>query len=608
MNAKIYTKKIGNGSYCYYMDCYRVKIDPNDKGKTRNTGRSRVVTENIYLGKVEDVMKKLLNKNKEESQYEIGNFGLEAAAYDVITSLKLPELLEECFPGEVSGVKIKDYLLVAIINRISKTMPKTRITEYIKKGILKKILGIDWKKLTTTNYWLAYDKIISEKDIEKKRNKIQELKKKKLTKELKEEIKDKELAFAESEKIDKFQNSFFKILLKEEHIYADHLYLDATNFYNYIENNNGKALLCAKGKNKAGKNNLNQITLMMSVTKDNGIPIMHEIYKGNYTDVTLFPSYLTKLINNYVDMKKEIGEVYISYDKGNNSEKNYKKIEKLSKEKEIKINVIGSLKLGYHEELLKLALENYSNSYKGYKYYFKTKNVFEKDMKIIITYYEKSAKRQKIKFDEKLEKYQKKIHFYFDNLTLKTKMKLTSEKLQEYVNKNIVKYNPYQDIIKTKIIKIKEDIRLKINLDKKNLKKENLRHGKTIIFSNNKNLSEKEIIEIYHSKTKIDEDHKILKCPDGVLFHPNWHWTDSKLKVQAFVNIMALTLLKLMEKRFNENQENKLNSLVIKELLQEIKMVLIIEDKNKTRIGTIKLNRIKTELYKTFNLKKYLRE
>ena len=64
MSGQIYTKKIGNGYYCYYKDCHRVKINPNDKGRTRNTGKSKVVTENIYLGKVEDVMNKLMGKNK----------------------------------------------------------------------------------------------------------------------------------------------------------------------------------------------------------------------------------------------------------------------------------------------------------------------------------------------------------------------------------------------------------------------------------------------------------------------------------------------------------------------------------------------------------------
>ena len=125
---------------------------------------------------------------------------------------------------------------------------------------------------------------------------------------------------------------------------------------------------------------------------------------------------------------------------------------------------------------------------------------------------------------------------------------------------------------------------LVIELDKDELENERKTFGKTILFSSDNSLEPNEIIKLYHDKNMIDELHKILKCPSGVMFHPNWAWTDSKLMVQAFVNTMALTILKLIEKKFKEPEsEYSANALLVKEILENIQLVLIVESLNVSR-------------------------
>ena len=59
MEGKIVQVKKGDKVYCYYKRSYRVKIDPACKGKTKGTGKSKVIFETIYLGTLEAVIKKL---------------------------------------------------------------------------------------------------------------------------------------------------------------------------------------------------------------------------------------------------------------------------------------------------------------------------------------------------------------------------------------------------------------------------------------------------------------------------------------------------------------------------------------------------------------------
>jgi len=59
MEGKIVQVKKGDKVYCYYKRSYRVKVDPAGKGKTKGTGKSKVIFETIYLGTLETVVKKL---------------------------------------------------------------------------------------------------------------------------------------------------------------------------------------------------------------------------------------------------------------------------------------------------------------------------------------------------------------------------------------------------------------------------------------------------------------------------------------------------------------------------------------------------------------------
>lgn len=61
--GKIYEVKRGK-KYCYYYrHSYRIKLDSSGGGKTRGSGPSRVVTQNIYLGKAEDIVRKIKGEN-----------------------------------------------------------------------------------------------------------------------------------------------------------------------------------------------------------------------------------------------------------------------------------------------------------------------------------------------------------------------------------------------------------------------------------------------------------------------------------------------------------------------------------------------------------------
>ena len=61
--GKIYEVKRGKNYHYYYRHSRRIKLDGSQDGKARGSGPSRVITRNIYLGKAEDIVRKVKGEN-----------------------------------------------------------------------------------------------------------------------------------------------------------------------------------------------------------------------------------------------------------------------------------------------------------------------------------------------------------------------------------------------------------------------------------------------------------------------------------------------------------------------------------------------------------------
>src|SRR3972149_908842 len=65
--------------YYYAGTTYRIKIDPSNSGKIRGSGKSKVITEKIYLGTAFDILNKLFNAKKSSQKIRPKELGLPMA-------------------------------------------------------------------------------------------------------------------------------------------------------------------------------------------------------------------------------------------------------------------------------------------------------------------------------------------------------------------------------------------------------------------------------------------------------------------------------------------------------------------------------------------------
>src|SRR5207302_1478444 len=123
------------------------------------------------------------------------------------------------------------------------------------------------------------------------------------------------------------------------------LIYDATNFFSYIDTRT-PSRLARRGKNKARRIDLRQVSLGLLVSRDYHVPLFHETYPGNRPDAVEFREVLKKLRQRYAEVFPEPHNITLVFDKGNNSKENFRLLENSP------YHFVGSLVPTQHEDLL----------------------------------------------------------------------------------------------------------------------------------------------------------------------------------------------------------------------------------------------------------------
>ena len=86
-------------------------------------------------------------------------------------------------------------------------------------------------------------------------------------------------------------------------------------------------------------------------------------------------------------------------------------------------------------------------------------------------------------------------------------------------------------------------------------KKRAIKHGtfgRTVLFTDRRELSDQRIVVAYRSQAKVEEMFRISKSRRPGLWWPAYHWTDSKLLVHALYCFLALLLIRIVLLRLQE--------------------------------------------------------
>ena len=328
-----------------------------------------------------------------------------------------------------------------------------------------------------------------------------------------------DIIYDEKEKLEKHLNSTLKKKFNRE---LNVVLYDVTTYY--FESVKKDEI---KGFGFSKDNKVNQVQVVMGLLIDNnGIPVGYELYPGNTSEFsTLYP-----VIKNLKE-KYKLKKVIVAADRGLNSGKNLLLL------KELGLDYVMAYKLkGAKKEIKEKLFED------GY--------TIEKEFK-----YKLIEHVKEIRVDGKAEKIQDNLLLGYSEKRDK-KDKADRQRLLDKADKLLNNPSMMKQELKKggkKFIKVTKG-NLDIELDVKQIEEAEKMDGFFAIEYSQKELTGREVREIYGSLWKIEDSFRVLKT--NLEARPIFVWSEKRIRAHFLICYLALVIERYLEKLLKDNNVN----------------------------------------------------
>jgi transposase len=497
-------KKISRGKEYWYI------------GENKKVNGKSVRVFEIYIGTVETL---LALKRKEKPQLQIKEsivfeFGISAAMMYLADQLQLRDIINTVFPSSTKNSGDNGTIvLLLMINHCIDSLSKYSLNNWYTKSFLYRYLGIKPKQLIGQR---LYDKMM------------------KITPEI----------------ISKITATLVNRAQKMYNIQFDCLLYDPTNFTTYIQSHPDRpSTLPQWGKPKDGKRKLLQINLALIVTREDGIPVFHQVYQGNENDPTEFKVIVQELTKNSQFFLDTTEFITLIFDKGNNSPKAFEYL------KTSPYHFIGSLRPSTQPDLLDLPLDSFTEEWQSSRKY-KTKahrlkrKIYDVERTVIVTWYEPSAKKSSNTLETHLKKAEIKLLELQAKLNQPKYSKQTQieKKIQRIVNKKSIRGLFNYQILEEQQTDGTTTLTVTWSQNEAAIDLVKNSFGRNILFTDQDSWTTEEIVTAYRSQWRIERNFRELKDPEGIKADPVRHWKDQTIQVHYFLCVLALFFKRLLHR------------------------------------------------------------
>lgn len=502
--ASIIKKIKGKKAYYYAVESKRVD------------GKPRIVWQK-YLGTLDDIIRKCSSNSANIAEVDIFSAGGVAAMLRIAQKLCLIDIIDKEVPKRDQGASVGQYIVLAAINRILDPCSKLQMPEWYQQTVVHRLWKYPAETFTSQMFWNHMD-MIDEKSIEN------------------------------------IQNAITRKLVDDFNVDLSGLLYDTTNFFTYVATGNKRNSIAQRGRNKAKRNDLRQVGLALLVSKNFQIPLFHKVYQGDRPDRGIFVKIADELVELQNKQFGRTANTTLVFDKGNISED---AMNRLIVGK--KYYVCAVPKTTY-PELYSTCIEKMENvqGIPGSRAYTEVIEIWSKQHKAVVAYSESFFASEMADLMDKLRKVEEKLHDL--DLWLKRGPQRPHDErfyskanVQKRVNE-FVSQPRIADVMDVQIIQLDGKNRLKYGINQNNLNnmmKNDL--GRTLILSTRLEWSADEIISNYRSQQGIENVFRHMKNKDYLHWQPEFHWTDSKIKIHGLYCVLAMLLASLAHREVVQN-------------------------------------------------------
>jgi len=565
MPISIGKKKI-NGNYYYFA-----------RESKRVDGKPRVVFQK-YLGKAEKIIAAMEQNSSipDVKEAVISEFGAVAALFDIAKRMDLVEIINQNVPKRNQGLSVGHYMLIAALNRCVSPKSKSKIGDWFLNTPLRRLTPATKSQLTSKRFW-------------------------------------DNMKYLDQDSIDTIELALSEHLIKRFKVDTRCLLFDATNFFTFIDSFNDTSTLAQRGNSKEKRSNLRIVGLALLASLDFGIPLFHDTYPGNRPDAKEFESVTQRIVSRYKALSQTVENITLVFDKGNNSQGNMTAIN------DSPFHFVGSLKMNQCPEISEIKPDwfepmKHPRLY-GVSAFRYQRKMYDGERTIVVTHNEQLFLAQSQSLLREIRKRTQKLNKLGIKLSLRRSGQIkggrppTVASVQKQA-REMLKGQYVKEIVQIEVFEKEGLPELSYHVDHDKLNSifsEKL--GKTILFTDNHQWSDEEIILAYRGQAGIEDCFKTMKNPQFVSWGPMYHWTDHNVRVHAFYCVIALMLVSLLQRELHQSGIDMSIPSMIEELnhIREVAITYAGKDAHRKPTLTLsKLSPIQQKLFDALKLERYL--
>ena len=472
----------------------------------RNNGKPsiRVLA---HLGRVDDILERHQQQQKEVPvRISSVSVGAVTALHHLAQELDLAGRINRAIAID-SDVQVRDALTVgeslvaAMIARACAPRSKRAFADWAKTTYLPDLMHFTSSDLTSQHFWDQMHAVPVEK-----------------------------LALIEQELVQE--------VVRIEQLHLRALAYDTTNFYTHIASTNLRPELPQRGKNKQGRHDLRQMGLALVVDQVTQLPLAHVLYAGARSDMKTFAAFLKPVRKRLRELTGQPEQLTLVFDAGASSRQNLEGLERY----------VTAVRPSNHLALLseaadQLAEVELSNG-AAVRAWRTQRKVAGKQQDVVVVFSPQLYEGQLRGLRQTLSRSWRELE------EMRLHPPVSVEAAKRKVN-DIRGHQYLRSLLCSEITRDgKGPIHIRLWSDWQEYQRLITRYfGLRILITDRAEWSTAQIIEAYRGQSTVEAAFRDLKDRHMLSTRPQFHWTDQKLHVHAFMCVTAYLLITLLHLR-----------------------------------------------------------
>jgi transposase len=399
------------------------------------------------------------------------------------------------------GLSVGQSLLAAIISRACAPRSKRAFAEWAKTTYLPELMQFAAEDLTSQHFW-------------------------------------DQMHAVPVAKLAAIEEQLVREVVRIEQLQLRALAYDTTNFYTHIATTNQRAVLPQRGHNKQRRHDLRQMGLALVVDQATQLPLAHALYEGARSDMRTFAQFLKPLRQRLSDLTATPEQLTIVFDAGASSRQNLENLE----------HYVTAARPTDHHALLteasralltvRLARGTEVRAWRAQR------SISGHLREVVVLFSQQLFEGQLRGLQQALGRACKGFAEMLASSRLSeaaAKRKLAALCHRQYL-RTLLRYAVEVDAHGALEVRLWSDVEEYHRLLTQYF-------GLRVLITDRCEWSTAQIIDAYRGQAKVEAAFRDLKDPHMLATRPQFHWTDQKLHVHAFMCVTAYLLVALLHWR-----------------------------------------------------------